>query len=128
MEQKVGFCIDQTNASDAYTRNRIRHHVLPYLEEQVNPKAVEHMNETMEKIRQVQEWLDVLTQEAFEKCVSQESHGYCIYQEPYCEMSKVIQSLLLKRVLAECAGSEKDLEAIHITAIQELFLNILYLF
>ena len=120
-ERNESYCIDDTNASDEYTRNRIRNHVLPYLEEQINPRAVEHMNETMEQIRKVQELLDAWTEEAWEKCVSQEPRGCGISEEHYKIIPEVIQPLLLKRVLAEIAGCEKDLEAVHIAKLQELF-------
>ncbi len=115
------YCVDQTNKSDQYTRNRIRNHVLPYLEEQVNRKTVEHMNETMEQIRQVQELLDTLTQDAWESCVCKEEEGYRIEEASYRAQPGVIQSLLLKRVMAELSGCEKDLEVIHVSQVQELF-------
>ena len=120
-ERNESYCIDDTNASDQYTRNRIRNHVLPYLEEQINPRAVAHMNETMEQIRQVQELLDCWTQKAWEQCVSQETLGYSICEEPYKTIPEVVKPLLLKRMLAEVAGCEKDLEAVHIAKLQELF-------
>ena len=37
---------DSTNLSEEYTRNRIRHRILPLLQEQINPKASAHMAET----------------------------------------------------------------------------------
>ncbi len=46
------YCIDQTNLETAYTRNKLRHQVLPILENEVNLAAVRHMNETMEQMGQ----------------------------------------------------------------------------
>ena len=117
----VEYCIDETNASDCYTRNRIRNHILPYLEEQVNPKTVAHMNETMEQIRQVQELLDELTREAWEICVQKVENGYCIEEHSYRKLSKVIPPLLIKQVMATVSSCEKDLEAVHVNQIQDLF-------
>ena len=119
--REEAYCIDDTNASDQYTRNRIRNHVLPYLEEQINPRAVEHMNETMEQIRQVQELLDTWTEQAWTTCVTQEVQGCCVDGKLYTTLPEVIKPLLLKRVLARIATCEKDLEAIHIAKLQELF-------
>jgi tRNA(Ile)-lysidine synthase len=39
----VAFREDASNASDAYRRNRIRHHLLPLLEKEFNPRIVESL-------------------------------------------------------------------------------------
>ena len=49
-EKKIFHIQDSTNLSDEYTRNRIRHHILPMLEQQVNGKAAAHMAETAARI------------------------------------------------------------------------------
>ena len=43
-EEGIVFCVDETNKSDAYMRNRIRNHILPYFEEQVNKRIVTHLS------------------------------------------------------------------------------------
>ena len=56
-EQHISHIQDSTNLSDEYTRNRIRHHILPILERQINTKAAEHMAETAARISQAEEYL-----------------------------------------------------------------------
>lgn len=119
-KRQISYCIDQTNESDAYTRNRIRNHVIPYMEEEMNPKTVEHMNETMEQIRQVQEFLDEQTQKAWEQGVEVMEEGCIVLEEAYRAIPDVIKPLLLKKVLSQVAGQEKDLESVHVRQLQEL--------
>ena len=57
MKKKISHIQDSTNLSDEYTRNRIRHHILPILEQQVNGKAASHMAETAARNSQAEEYL-----------------------------------------------------------------------
>lgn len=117
----VSYCLDATNQSDAYTRNRIRNHVLPYLQEEVNPKVIEHINETMEQIRGVQEFLEEQLFLYRKDCMTQMEKGYLVLAETYHQIPEVMKPLLLKHVLTEVCGKEKDLEAVHVKQVQELF-------
>ena len=117
----VSYCVDGTNATDVYTRNRVRNHVLPYLQDEINPKVIEHMNETMEQIREVQEFLDEQVEAYWEKTVIKSEQGYLILQDAYVSLPNAIQPLLLKKVLASVSGKEKDLESVHVKQLQELF-------
>ena len=42
---------------DDYTRNRIRRHILPLIEQEVNPMAVTHMAEASEIFGQDMSWI-----------------------------------------------------------------------
>ena len=66
-EHQLSYCEDETNAGDEYTRNRIRHQILPMLEEQVNRQAVRHMNETMEQLNDLVSVHVAAVAELFEK-------------------------------------------------------------
>ena len=120
-ENNIMYRTDSTNQSDVYTRNRIRNHILPYMEENLNVKTVDHMNETMDQLRQVEDYLEEQTEYFCGQCVREIDTGYLIMQEAYAEVPKVIGPLLLRKVMADVCGKEKDLEAIHLRQLQELF-------
>ncbi len=57
----IRYCVDGTNQEDEYTRNRIRHHVIPTLEEQVNTRTVEHFVKLSEQAEEIYEYLEKQT-------------------------------------------------------------------
>lgn len=120
-EEGISYCNDYTNKSDMYMRNRIRNHTLPYLQEQVNSKVIEHMNETMEQIRLVQDFLEEQVQIYWEKGVVNIGQGYVIAEDVYLQTPEAIKPLLLKKVLIAVCGREKDLESVHVKQLQALF-------
>lgn len=68
-ERGISYRADSTNLKDDYTRNRIRHYVLPFAEEQVSAGAVAHMCRTAELLRETEDYLDQRTKEAIAGCV-----------------------------------------------------------
>ena len=54
----ISWCEDMTNSEDNYTRNRIRHNILPSLEEQVNPGTARHLDELSRQAQEVWDYLE----------------------------------------------------------------------
>lgn len=117
-EQEQEYCIDKTNAELEYTRNRIRHQVLPVLAE-INSQAVAHMNQTAAMAVELEELMQQLTEEARERCICKEEVGIFISQKLQSE-KKMIQKNLLHRVLTEAAGCSRDISNVHIQQVLEL--------
>ncbi len=118
--EQIAYCVDKTNLSDDYTRNRIRNHIVPYLEQQVNPAAVSHINETIRQLRMTQEYLEEQMYIYRETCVKKEESGYIVKRDEFELVPEIIRPMLIKDVLASLAGQAKDIEAIHLHVVQEL--------
>ena len=63
------YCQDKTNEEDDYTRNRIRHHILPYVEEHIAQGCVQRMGQTAELLEETEDYLRLQTLAAREECV-----------------------------------------------------------
>lgn len=119
-KQDVSYCTDETNSSDEYTRNRIRNHILPSLEREVNAKAVAHISETMEMLSGVQRYLEAETERYYRECVRRTDKNLLIIENPYENLPDIFQNSVIKKALACIAGAEKDIHAAHIGSVAEL--------
>ena len=134
-EAGIAFCTDATNEEDVYTRNRIRHNILPAMAEQVNAGAVQHLNDLSLQAQEIWDYIKKETDRAQAECVSyggkeENSAGagqdagtgkIVNISEGIRELDPVIAKALVHRCICEAAGEEKDIEAVHVTDTIALF-------
>ncbi len=68
-ERGISYRTDSTNQEDGYARNRIRHHVLPWAEQEICRGAVRHISEAADRLSEIEEYLTAQTALARESCV-----------------------------------------------------------
>ena len=117
----ISYCTDATNDSDDYTRNRIRNHVIPYIEVEVNEKLVSHVDETMSYLRDVYSYMEDQMNFYKQSCVLVKELDLHVKEKDFFAIPDVIKPMLIKDVLSEISGHEKDLESIHVKTLMELF-------
>ncbi|MBQ7942950.1 MAG: tRNA lysidine(34) synthetase TilS [Lachnospiraceae bacterium] len=120
-QNQIHYCIDKTNFEDNYTRNRIRHHILPYAEQEICQGAVAHVTEACEKISDAYDFLEDMVKEAFHQCVKVENKKYHINAQLLAGIHKTLKSYLLLEVISQAAGRHKDIEGIHVEQVENLF-------
>jgi tRNA(Ile)-lysidine synthase len=113
--QGQGWCTDATNAALVYSRNKIRHQVLPALTE-VNPQAVAHLGQAASDMAEV--WAVVARQAAVarERWVD----GWLI-RDGLLQELPLIQRTLVQELLGELAGTRKDLGRVHVEQVLGLY-------
>lgn len=109
---------DSTNEGTEYTRNKIRHRILPQME-QINPKAVEHISKTAEMFQSIEEYLTAQSDILYREYVSQKEGGYRIHRDLFQE-KEIMQSYVVMKVLQQAAEQKKDITSSHIEAILSL--------
>lgn len=118
-DKQIRFYNDASNASEEYTRNLIRHQVIPQLEK-VNPQAVRHMTELSETAQEYWEYVEREARKAQQECVSRVAQGMEWKKEQMQEFPRVLQRHIVYRVLTEVSGSAKDWEQFHVEQVLDL--------
>ena len=110
---------DTSNERDEFTRNVLRHKVLPVLRE-LNSRAVEHMTAAAELLARDDAALERMAQQLLEQsCTAQDGTlrldvQKCLAAEP------AVQSRAVYAALERMAGRRKDLSAAHVEAVCDL--------
>lgn len=95
-EYKVPFVTDSTNLSDDFTRNRIRHSVVPVLKS-LNPSLLSSFATTLELLCHDNSFLSGLAREEYEKRSS--DSGLCV--EGFDELSDAVASRVIALFLEQ---------------------------
>ena len=133
-QRGIVYCKDATNEEDDYTRNRIRHHILPYAEENIVKGCVAHMNQTAELLAETEDYLELQTKEAAGRCIrATDGDGesaetgdsrnavICIAVESFLSLHPVIRKRLLYEEVKQLSPGQKDITYQHITELLTLF-------
>ena len=120
----ISYCTDETNLEENYTRNRIRKHVIPYLETEINRKVVAHMSETMSRMRELEEYIRNEAIRYAKCCVKKEEKDaekrMYLIKEEFLKVPKAVRPYILQELLCQMAGQRKDIESIHVQMLGEL--------
>lgn len=117
-QQQIPWMTDSTNQELEYTRNRIRHKILPEMEK-INPKAVSHIAQAADTFQAIEEYLTGQADMLYREYVEQRENGYWIRKELFLE-KELMQSYVIRMVLEQAADKKQDLTAFHVESILSL--------
>ena len=118
--QGLAFVTDETNAQEKYSRNRIRHRILPEAERIVS-NASEHIARTAAELQEIEDYLREETKRAYLNCVKEEGTRIVILHENYQELSSLIAGRVIYEAITVCTQSAKDIGRIHVQEVRALF-------
>lgn len=117
-ERGQDYCIDSTNIELEYSRNFLRGQVLPALE-QINERAVEHMNQTASHLSEVREYLDVETEKVWSRVATVEEQ-IILDAKLLMELHVVMQRQIAYKAIVCMANQKKDITSTHVEALLAL--------
>ena len=102
---RIPYCEDKSNADCRYTRNRIRHGLLPYLQAEFNPQIVTALVRLAQNVREDEALLQQWTHQAMKQVHWQGQDAYWIRmdRQAFCRQPVPVQKRLLLTAM-ECLG------------------------
>ena len=120
--QEMGyeFVEDATNASVEYTRNKIRHQMIPLFEE-INPKSVPHILGVAEKLEAVSAYIDREAEKIWRLSAVVYDHEVQILKSVFMQADQVLQIPVLQKGVEYLTGSLVNLTEEHLQKLLKLF-------
>ncbi len=121
--QKSGlvFFQDPSNFKDLYTRNRVRNHLIPWVEKNLNPQIKQGLSDLSEICAETQDLLDTLSEGALKKCLRRRSAGEIRLDAVRLRrLHPAVCSEVISRSLALFGGGRARFGSLHIAAIRGL--------
>lgn len=119
-DKGIPYQTDATNLETEYTRNKIRLHVLPYIEENINSKAISHIVKSAQMLKEVEDFIEKQTDICYNRFVQANNEMYFFDREEFLKEDIVIQKMVVRKILRNLSGQLKDIESIHIEDICNL--------
>ena len=121
----TSFCTDSTNLSEEYTRNIIRHRILPVAKE-INNAAAVHVAGAAADVAGARDFIDICSNNAYDKIV----HAKKDDDDNIISVEASVNELLgehpfiirriIRKMVGEVAGKLKDIEEIHISICEDI--------
>ncbi|MCM1539921.1 MAG: tRNA lysidine(34) synthetase TilS [Blautia sp.] len=118
---RIPWRTDSTNETDDYARNRIRHHIFPYVEQEIARGCAARMAQTADILAETEEYMEQQARLAGESCVTESEGRFEISVESFRRLHPAVQKRLLHLLAEELSPTGKDILAVHIESIRSLF-------
>lgn len=121
-EKGISFVTDSTNLETVYARNKIRHKVLPELEE-VNDRAMEHIVKLADMAGMYTDFVKGYVDDLITANVEGDPTGgrYSISLEVLKAQKELIQTLAIRELIGRVCGGLKDIGNNHVKEVMKLY-------
>lgn len=104
--RSLAFCHDSTNDDLAYTRNRIRRELLPYLEKAFNPSIKKALVQTAEILQEDDACLTLMAQEKFQALANCTEGEVSLNVRKWQELPAALRKRILRHAYFMAGGKE----------------------
>ena len=122
----ITYCHDDTNDTDDYARNRIRHHILSYAKQEICDGVVENICNTAVHMERMHEYIQQQTTEAISRCEDlgqKHPKRRTFLIDKLQKEAPLIQENIIFETLKAISEDGKDIYRIHVEAVMGLVQN-----
>ena len=118
------WCEDSTNKENDYTRNKIRNELLPWVTENINSRAAEHILAVSEFAAKADAYFEAeaerVLRESERKEKSRTGNSVKIRTEILDPQPEILKTYIIRRMILNAAGKAKDITERHIRLVMDL--------
>ncbi|MGH7197627.1 MAG: tRNA lysidine(34) synthetase TilS, partial [Candidatus Omnitrophota bacterium] len=122
-EERVPYCVDVTNQSALFTRNRVRRDLLPSMERLFNPQIKKTLASLQTVCEAAQAYLDRVSERAYRRCLKKRAGAgrrICLSVRALKRLDPAVRNEVIVRALSARKGDLTRIAHHHIAAITEM--------
>ena len=119
-ERDICWREDETNASEYYSRNRIRHKILPVAEEEICRGVVSHIGKTAQILREAESYMERQTESACERILSRRDDLWVFDIALLLKEDIFLQKQVILYGLERLLPARRDIGAVHVEDVLKL--------
>ena len=118
----IPYCIDATNFTQDYSRNKLRNHILPYMKEEINEGVVEHIAQAAFKINEINEYINHSIDQVYPTYVTKTcGQKEILLKRDVLKEDKVLVKGMIRKIFSTMLEDGlKDIETIHVEQVMNL--------
>lgn len=116
---KISCITDSTNLTGEYTRNRIRHDILPLLCQEINSRAVQHIASCAAMTAEAVDYIAGKGRKLLETCPSKE--GEILFTDLFFQAERAEQTSAVLQAVELLCGGRRDFSSRHVEELLSLY-------
>ncbi len=113
-DRRIRYRIDATNRDVTLTRNRVRRRLLPLLEREFNPAAVEALAHAADLLRDEDAYLSGIADAEFRALATPRGDGVSLPAQALCRLPVAIRRRVMRLAMAEVRGDLRRIALQHV--------------
>ncbi len=119
-EHQLDFVTDQSNFDTAFSRNKIRHDLLPMAEREICQGSISHIAGTAEQAADAVDFLDQIVKQTYAGLVREQKEGYFVSKDDLLRLHPYLRSAIVYEMLSGICNRKRDISRVHVDSVLRL--------